>query len=63
MTPARIPRIWLNPPKYWAATKQMFPEEVERMMDRLFSLAEKGELDALRKFEFISIEEDSEDAA
>lgn len=63
MTPARTPRIWLHPPEFWAATEGMLPDEVGRFMDQLFSLAEQGELNALREYDFISIEEEDEAAA
>jgi len=47
--------IWLNPPKFWAATKDMSPQQVDSLMDTLFFLAEIRNLDALRKFDFIGI--------
>ena len=47
--------IWFNPPKFWAATKNMSPQQVDSLMDTLFFLAEIRNLDALRKFDFIGI--------
>jgi hypothetical protein len=47
--------IWFNPPKFWAATKDMSPQQVDSLMDTLFFLAEIRNLDALRKFDFIGI--------
>ena len=55
MTPAHPEPIWFNPPKFWAATKGISPQEVDALMDTLFFLAEIRNLDALRKFEFIGI--------
>ena len=47
--------IWLNPPKFWAATRNMSRQQVDTLMDTLFFLAEIRNLDALRKFDFIGI--------
>jgi len=46
-------RIWLNPPKFWAATKNMSQDEVERLVEQLFHLAETHDVEALRKYDFI----------
>jgi len=55
MTPADLEPIWFNPPKFWAATKDMSPQQVDSLMDTLFLLAEIRNLEALRKFDFIGI--------
>lgn len=55
MTSAVPEPIWFNPPKFWAATKNMSPQQVDSLMDTLFFLAENRNLDALRKFDFIGI--------
>ncbi len=55
MTSADLDPIWLNPPKFWAATKDMSPQQVDSLMDTLFFLAEIRNLEALRKFDFIGI--------
>ncbi len=47
--------IWLNPPKFWAATRDMSPQQVDSLMETLFYLAEIRNLEALRKFDFIGI--------
>ncbi len=46
-------RIWLNPPKFWAATKDMSSEEVDRLFEQLIRLAEIRDLEALKKYDFI----------
>ncbi len=48
-------RIWFNPPKFWAATKHLPREQVDLLMEELLFLAEKGDVRALRKFDFIKI--------
>ncbi len=55
MTSANAEPIWFNPPKFWAATKDMSPQQVDSLMDTLFFLAEIRNLEALRKFDFIGI--------
>ncbi len=46
-------RIWLNPPKFWAATKNTPSEEVDRLFEQLIRLAEIRDLEALKKYDFI----------
>ena len=55
MTSAEPEPIWFNPPKFWAATQDMSPQQVDALMDTLFFLAEVRNLEALRKFDFIGI--------
>jgi hypothetical protein len=55
MSPAEYPnRIWFNPPKLWAATKDMRPEASTELLDRIIELAESQDLEELRKFDFVS---------
>jgi hypothetical protein len=55
MTSTEREPIWFNPPKFWAATKDMSPQQVDSLMETLFFLAEIRNLEALRKFDFIGI--------
>jgi hypothetical protein len=55
LTAAELEPIWFNPPKFWAATRNMSPQQVDSFMDTLFFLAEIRNLDALRKYDFIGI--------
>ena len=48
-------QIWLNPPKFWAATKDMPPAEVDRLMNEIFHLAVKRDLEALKRYDFILV--------
>ena len=48
-------RVWINPPKFWAATKQMSKEEAEKLVEKLMSLSEVGDYETLQKFDFIKI--------
>jgi len=55
MTAAVADRVWLNPQKFWAATKGMTPEEIEQLLDDLMYLAEARDFQALERFEYILI--------
>lgn len=55
MTVADREPIWFNPPKFWAATKDMSTQQIDSLMDTVFLLAENRNLEALRKFDFIGI--------
>jgi len=48
--------IWINPPKFWAATRDMNPDDVGRLMDRIEQMAAAGDKEALRKFDFVYLE-------
>jgi hypothetical protein len=49
-------RIWFNPPKFWAATRDMSPEQIELIMQEVILLAEARDLQALAQFDFIRVE-------
>ena len=55
MTAAVADRVWLNPQKFWAATKGMTQEEIEQLLDDLMYLAEARDFHALERFEYILI--------
>ncbi len=55
MMTAAVDRVWLNPQKFWAATKGMTQEEIEQLLDDLMYLAEKRDFQALKRFEYILI--------
>ncbi len=50
-------RIWFHPPQFWAATRNMTPEAVEELMHLVYDLAQTRQIEALRQFSFISIED------
>jgi hypothetical protein len=49
-------RIWFHPPKFWAATRGMPPEQTELIMQQVLLLAEARDLQALGQFDFITVE-------
>ncbi len=53
--PGSDERIWLNPPKFWAATKGMPAAEVERLMKKITHLAEVHDVKALQQYDFIMV--------
>ncbi len=55
ITPAVADRVWLNPQKFWAATKGMTQEERDQLIDDLMYLAEARDFQALERFEYILI--------
>lgn len=55
MTSQPQDRIYLNPPKFWAATKDMTDQDVERLTDKLMRLAAQRSLQELAQYNFISI--------
>jgi len=55
MTSAAPEPIWFNPPKFWAATRNMSTQQVDSLMNAVLFLAEIRNLEALRKFDFIGI--------
>jgi hypothetical protein len=54
MTTNSQERIYLNPPKFWAATKDMTDEAVEQLTNRLLRLAAERRIGELQRYDFIS---------
>jgi hypothetical protein len=50
----RIP-IYLNPQRFWAATRNMKPEQADSLLQRVSELAERRETEALRQYDFIIV--------
>ena len=48
-------RIYLNPPKFWAATRHMTHEDAEQFADKIYRLAAEGRVEELRRYDFISV--------
>ena len=55
MTSPAQERIYLNPPRFWAATKNMTDQDLEQFTNRIVRLAEEGRVDELTRYDFISI--------
>lgn len=53
---AKADPIWFLPHKFWAATRNMPKEQADRLLDEVISLSEIRDLEALRKYDFVSLE-------
>jgi hypothetical protein len=51
-----IDLIWFLPHKFWAATRDMPKQHADRLLEEVIELAEARDLDALRKYDFVSLE-------
>ena len=54
MTNPAQERIYLSPPRFWAATRDMNDEDLERFTNKIFRLAEEGKVEELGRYDFIS---------
>ena len=48
-------RIWFFPNKFWAATKGMPDEEVNKLMEEVERYAAAGDVQALGKYPFVFV--------
>jgi hypothetical protein len=48
--------VWINPPKYWAATADMNSDEKACLLERIEELAESGDTGALQQIDFVCLE-------
>lgn len=55
MTALSQERIYLNPPRFWAATKNMTAEDAEQFVHKILRLATEGRVEELERYDFISI--------
>jgi len=48
--------IWFLPHKFWAATRNMPKEHADKLLSEVIELAEARDLEALRKYDFVSLQ-------
>jgi hypothetical protein len=48
-------RVWLVPQKFWAATRDMKPEQADSLLEKVSGMAERKETEALRQYDFIIV--------
>ena len=48
--------IWFLPHKFWAATRNMPKQYADKLLDEVIELAEARDLEALRKYDFVSLD-------
>jgi hypothetical protein len=46
-------RIYLNPAKFWEATKDMTDQDLDEFSEKLVRLAEERKIEELRRYDFI----------
>jgi hypothetical protein len=51
-----IKTVWIDPPKYWAATAGMTDDDKTRLLNRIEQLAARGDSESLQKINFVSLE-------
>lgn len=49
-------RVWIDPWKYFSATARLSREEAGNLIERVYDEIEAGDEEALRQFEFVSLE-------
>jgi hypothetical protein len=47
------PKIWIDPPRYYAATAGMTPEQIDGLLHQITASAEAGRCEELKKYDFI----------
>ncbi len=52
-----IKKLWVLPPKYWTVTEHMTGTEIDKMEQEILELAESGDVERLKGFEFLSLED------
>jgi hypothetical protein len=55
--PAMIPRIRIQPPLFWAATKNMLPDQIDALWDRLERFVALGDTEGLQQYDFVVVEQ------
>ena len=48
-------RVWLVPQRFWAATRNMKPEQAEDLLQKVSELAERNQMEALQQYDFIIV--------
>jgi hypothetical protein len=54
--PVMIPRIRIQPPLFWAATKNMLPDQIDALWDRLERFIALGDTKSLQQYDFVVVE-------
>jgi len=54
--PAMIPRIRIHPPLFWAATKDMLPDQIDMLCERVEYLVAQGDTGSLQQYDFVIVE-------
>jgi hypothetical protein len=57
MTAKPIEKLWVLPTRYWSATNNMTREQIDRMVEQILECADRGDVEALQKYDFLSFED------
>ncbi len=63
MTASQDIRLWLIPQRFWAVTRNMDKVQADTLMEQVIELAEKRDVEALRKFDFVVVDRDRRNLA
>jgi len=63
MTSSQDIRLWLVPQRFWAVTRNMDKVQADSLMEKVMELAERRDVEALRKFDFVVIDRDRHNLA
>ncbi|HUN88525.1 MAG TPA: hypothetical protein VMU28_07020 [Terriglobales bacterium] len=63
MTSSQDVRLWLIPQRFWATTRNMDKVQADNLMEKVIELAEKRDVEALRKYDFVWIDQDQRSIA
>jgi hypothetical protein len=55
MTASEHVPIYLNPQRFWAATRHRKPEQAQSLLEKVSELAERRETEALQEYDFIIV--------
>ena len=50
-----VPRIWLDPPRFWAATEHLTERDKADLFEQVWRLAERRDYQGLRRFDFVRL--------
>lgn len=50
------PKVWIDPPRYYAATADMTPEQIDGLLHQINAIAEAGRYEELKKYDFVLTE-------
>ena len=55
MTAETAERIWFHPALFWTDTKEMTQEQADELFDKVWQMAEEGDLEGLRDYRFVQV--------
>lgn len=55
MESTAVNTVWINPPKYWAATQNMTDEQKSELLDKVEQLVLAGDIPSLEKYDFVEL--------